>query len=107
MIYLASPYSGTPEQMQHRYNITLAYTAEAIRQGNKIFSPIVYGHHMADIVGTSAAAWKEINDVMIARATDLWVLTIDGWQDSKGVKQEIALYRYWHQKEPKFVQVFE
>jgi hypothetical protein len=107
MIYLASPYSGTPEQMEHRYRLALAYTATQLRLGVAIFSPIVYGHQLAKEVGTFAAAWKALNEAMILHSKELWVLEIEGWQESSGVQQEISLFQFLHQRSPKFVSLFE
>lgn len=94
MIYLASPYSGTPAERMSRYHQALSFTERHLLRGKIIFSPIVYGHPFADSVGTSAAAWKDFNAEMMDLASAFWVLTIPGWRESKGVQQEIATWEF-------------
>lgn len=93
MIYLASPYSSpNPETMIQRYHATAAFTARAMHNGITIFSPIVYGHNIAlsHSLPTDAIFWKNFNESLIRHCSAMWVLTLDGWIESKGVTMEIA-----------------
>jgi Domain of unknown function (DUF1937) len=92
MIYLASPYSSPDFSVQEaRFEATEYFTAYWLKLGAPIFSPIVYCHRMALIhkMPTDFAFWREFNLKMLNRATDLWVLKLDGWQVSAGVQAEI------------------
>lgn len=91
MIYIASPYSGTPEQMESRYKAVADYTARMINVGLVVYSPIVHFHHLANEheLPKDFEFWKNINIGMINVSTQLFVLCIDGWKESKGVKGEI------------------
>ena len=92
-IYLASPYSNSfPEVCHARYIEAMHATAWLLKRGIWVYSPIVHCHEMAREFGlpTDAKYWEAYNHVMISQARELWVLKIDGWQESKGVAEEIA-----------------
>ena len=94
MIYLASPYSHPdPEVRHHRYAVASAHTAKRLKQKKVMFSPIVYGHHMAMIHGLpkDAAWWMDFNMSFLAVCSGIEVLTMSGWRESKGVKIEIEV----------------
>lgn len=103
MLYLASPYSGSPAERMSRYHQALVFTERHLLRGHQIFSPIVYGHPFAGSVGTSAAAWQEFNAWMIDACSEMWILTLPGWKESKGVSQEIATWEFLHQTQPRVV----
>lgn len=92
MIYLASPYSHPdPDVRTHRWSQVLDATAELMRQGLTVYSPIVHSHHVAlfhDLPG-DWAFWRDHCLGMLRRADQLLVLTLDGWTDSTGVLAEI------------------
>ena len=87
--YLASPYSGTPEQMQHRYE-QVRECACNLLQNQHVFSPIVHCHPMAlrYAMPTDAKYWEAYNMAMMSRASRLLILAVDGWRESKGVAFE-------------------
>lgn len=91
MIYLASPYSGTLEQMQQRYMDTKHATATLLHNKLHIYSPIVHCHEMACrfSLPRDALFWKQYNEDMIKRVDHLWLLKIPGWETSKGMGMEV------------------
>lgn len=92
MIYLASPYSHSDETIrQYRYEAALAYTAEQLRSGFIVFSPIVYGHQFDKrfSIGQDFESWAAINYWMLGACDEIHILAIDGWDTSKGVAEEI------------------
>lgn len=94
MIYLASPYTGTPAEQDFRYKETLKFTLSFLRAGMPIFSPIIYGRQFEAELGGTAADWKAFNEAILGRATQLWVLRLPGWQTSRGVLHELQLYQF-------------
>lgn len=91
--YLASPYThASPLEREHRY---LA-AAHALRQFLEakiwIYSPIVHCHELAKvyIMPKEASFWKEYNFAMIRAGRRLRILRLPGWDNSVGVKEEIA-----------------
>lgn len=92
MIYLASPYSHPDRLIRlRRYNQALTYTTLAMKAGETIFSPIVYGHNIyeAGFDDYTAAGWKHLNDVQVNACSEVRVLQIDGWDESSGVNAEM------------------
>ena len=94
MIYLASPYSGTPEEQEDRYNATKTFTLFHLKSNFPIFSPIVYGRQFESVMGGTLENWKSFNEAILGRATSLWVLRLPGWDKSRGVLHEIKLYQF-------------
>lgn len=92
LIYLASPYSENPEK---NYKAVLSHVETHLRiTGIVLFSPIVYGHGIAvstcnEQINTDFESWKDFDLLMLSKSDELWVLKLDGWERSKGVKQEI------------------
>lgn len=94
MIYLASPYSHPSKNVrEHRYLMARGFTLWALRNSLAIFSPIVYGKDMEQQIGMNFEAWQILNDSMVKVCPQFWVLTLDGWEESKGVAHEIELAR--------------
>ena len=88
MIYLASPYSASP---QANFKLTEAFVANALRRGRPIFSPVVHCHQISidyNLPG-DFEFWQNYNFKMLSAAHDIWVLTLPGWKESKGVTSEI------------------
>ena len=91
MIYLASPYTHRdPLVMDYRHEAALMFTLEQLQRGHTVFSPIVYGRQFESTVGHTFEDWKTFNDVMLGRSTQVWVLKLDEWEMSRGVRYEIA-----------------
>lgn len=92
MIYLASPYStGEGGNMEDRYRAARIATEVMLLEGLVVFSPIVYGRRMEKSIGTNYHVWKKLNDNMIRKADMVFVLMLEGWEKSAGVKHEISL----------------
>lgn len=94
LIYLASPYSDPNHAVREtRYIQARVFTLWALNRDLPLFSPIVYGHDFGQQLGTTFEAWQSLNDAMVKACSQLWVLKIDGWENSRGVKHEITLAR--------------
>jgi len=92
MIYLASPYSHAEERVRvRRYLYTREFVYRQLAKGVPLVSPIVYCHQFARDFDapTDAVSWLPLNAALIEAAKGLWVLKLDGWEDSVGVKMEI------------------
>ena len=90
MIYLAGPYSG---REQTGFNFLTQYAAHLTLEGHFVFSPITMCHPMTDYAELPGdfKYWKEYDEKMIAFCDCLIVLTLDGWNVSKGVTAEIKI----------------
>lgn len=90
LIYLASPYSANP---QKNYESVLEFVVDYKTRTNEIiFSPIIYGHPIAKYENKnelSFDSWQNFDLTMLSKSDELWVLKLDGWERSEGIKQEI------------------
>lgn len=94
MIYLASPYSHPdPVIKKTRFLLVEQCCAMLINQGYLVWSPIVHCYEMAKKfeMPDDAEFWKHYNFDFIRRSDGIYVLDIEGWQESKGVQMEIRL----------------
>lgn len=94
MIYLASPYSHKdPAVVKARFLAVEKVSALLMLRDYAIFSPIMHCHVMATKyeMPTDAKYWQNYNTAFIRKADAMFVLTIDGWEESLGVTQEIGL----------------
>jgi hypothetical protein len=94
MIYLASPYSHPdPDVMEGRFKCVCVLAADLMRRGERIFSPIAHTHPIA-VAGELPRGWdfwRQYDEDMIRAADEVWVYTMDGWRESKGVQAEIEI----------------
>jgi uncharacterized protein DUF1937 len=93
-IYLASPYSHPDKAVRHdRFEAVQRATAWLLNRRIWTFSPIVHCHNLAQVYGlpTDAEFWQSFNEAMLRQSESLWILGIEGWQDSRGVMFEADL----------------
>jgi len=93
MIYLASPYwHADPAIRNQRFRAACRATAEMIRQGTTVFSPVVYGHALiAHGLPGDWSFWQRHDAQYLGRCDEVVVLQIDGWEESEGVQAELRL----------------
>ena len=88
-VYLASPYT----KLDHEDAFRKACHAAAllINIGYIVFSPIAHSHYIAKFhkLPKEVEFWREQNRAFIDWCDELWVLDIEGGEDSKGVLEEI------------------
>lgn len=90
-IYLASPYSDPrPSTRIRRMKRALAASAELTKNGLAVFAPIPIGWSIEEKVGELPHAfWLEWCIKFLRQSSHLYVLTLPGWRESKGVKTEV------------------
>ena len=94
--YLASPYSKYPHGMERAYVDACKATASIVRLGIPVFSPIAHSHSIAvcgDMSQECHDTWLAQDVAFMAQAHGLFVLMLDGWDDSYGVQWEIEWMR--------------
>lgn len=93
MIYLASPYSHPNDGMRSdRYVLACYAAADLMRAGHVVFSPIAHSHPISRLGGVDpldAELWERQDAPLLAAASEVWVLMLDGWRESRGVQAEI------------------
>lgn len=90
--YLASPYSHpNPAVMEARFLAAEALLAHLLKSKTWVYSPIVHCHTLANRhnMPTDAQFWASYNLAMLHRASGLYVFTLPGWSESKGVEKEM------------------
>lgn len=93
-IYLASPYSSADIRVRHERFLRVCYAAGVLMQkGWLVYSPIAASHPSAELckLPTDFAYWEKLDRCMIQHSEAVIVLTLKGWEHSKGVAAEIAI----------------
>lgn len=96
MFYLASPYSHESRLFREQRALAAAKAAaELCRRGCLVFSPIAHSHpmHIHGNLPGDWDFWERFDRWFIERCERLIVLTIDGWEQSKGVAAEVKIAR--------------
>lgn len=89
--YLASPYSHTdPEVRQARFETVCKVALELMKKGEAIFCPIAHSHPI-DVLGEQGDHdfWMKQDIPILRHAAKMKVLKLEGWEKSRGIKQEI------------------
>lgn len=92
LIYLASPYSHKdPAVMEHRYEVACQAAGNLMKRGAAVFAPIAHSHHIGQLLGeaTNHEFWLRQDMAVLRHCTEMFVLMIPGWQESRGVREEI------------------
>ncbi|MAH44610.1 hypothetical protein CMI37_02225 [Candidatus Pacearchaeota archaeon] len=92
-VYLASPYSGTEEQMEERFHLAVEHTAWMLDRSVTVYSPIVHCHHVRSYLPRDLDFWLYHDFNMIRASHELRILKLDGWRKSEGIAREIDYCR--------------
>lgn len=97
MIYLASPYTHPdPHVREQRYYTVCYAAAKLINEGHNIYSPIAHTHGICEqmrlrgIDEHKFEFWSKMDKEMIRLCDRFWVLRMEGWEQSEGIKAELA-----------------
>lgn len=94
LIYLASPYSNpSADVMQDRFERVCRVAARLMGEGVHLYSPIAHTHPIA-VQGSLPRGWEfweQYDRKLLAACQELWIVTLDGWKESKGVAAEFAI----------------
>lgn len=94
LVYLASPYTDNdPALMELRWREACAATAALMRKGVMVFSPIAHSHSVAihGALPTGWDWWQRYDALYLERCSSMIVLTLAGWESSRGVRDEITI----------------
>ncbi len=91
LVYLASPYTHPDVSVRiARFDAAALASAEIIKAGLNVFSPIVHSHPLTQHgLNGDWQTWIEVDHDWIRRCDEVWVLMLRGWQQSVGVRAEI------------------
>jgi hypothetical protein len=92
IIYIGSPYSHPDKDIRiKRFELVSKFAAELVSQGHIAISPITYGHVLLDYknMPTDFEFWNNFCIGLLKKSDYLYVLKIDGCNESIGLKEEI------------------
>ena len=92
MIYIASPYSHKSYEIEiQRFQLVEEFTAKLLLKGKMVFSPIVHCHNISEYykLPKEFEFWKKYCIYFLDKSDELLVYRIPGWEESRGVKEEI------------------
>jgi hypothetical protein len=92
-IYLASPYSHPdPAVREKRFEDACRKMAQYVNRGIPVFAPIVHTHPVADHLPPDKRMdfdlWMKMDLPILRMASELHILSIEGWRASRGVTRE-------------------
>lgn len=94
LIYLASPYSHSDLHVMALRELQVTTVAvKLIEAGYHVFGPITESAQYSKLskkIGKGWKYWQDHDELMLSKCDELWVVMLDGWENSKGVKGEIA-----------------
>ena len=101
LYYLASPYTSDEPGLREKRAQDVAYAAGVlIERGYNVFCPIAQSHYIAENSDVQAAGgdevhnlWMRVDLAVLERSDALVVLTLDGFDESRGVAEEIEFAR--------------
>lgn len=93
--YLATPYTRYPLGMEAAADHASIIAAELMLKGVKVFCPIAHSHSIAKVYPELNAHefWMSVDRPFMVAAKALIVATMDGWDVSRGVLEEIDAFK--------------
>lgn len=94
LVYLASPYSHRLTEIRDLRHFRVCMAAAALmRRGIMVFSPIAHSHPIVKHGGlpTGWDWWQKYERLYIDACSRMIVLQLDGWEESRGVQDEIRM----------------
>ncbi len=94
--YLACPYAHSDRAvMEKRVQAATETAYTFFQRGISIFSPLTHNSPLVNMgIGNGwEGKWEGFDLGMLGRAQKLYILTLPGWEDSRGVAEEIAYAR--------------
>ena len=99
IVYLACPYTHPDLEVRlKRFQASAHAAAHLIHQGLFVYSPITMTHPIdlvmaaeGDTMGSDY--WCDFDEAFMRVCHEMIILTIDGWQQSSGIKREIEFFQ--------------
>lgn len=94
--YLASPYSHEDAGVRHQKAVAVTRVfASLLDEGRVGFCPIAHTHEVSLLMQNvvrrdDRMMWMEMDLPLLRACEVVYVLTLEGWEQSKGVADEVA-----------------
>ena len=97
IVYLACPYTDPdPAIRETRFHAANEAAAALIRKGRIVYSPITMTHPLDKVLaGTDTMGsdyWVKFDQAFMEVCAEMYVLTLEGWQESSGIRREIEYF---------------
>jgi Domain of unknown function (DUF1937). len=98
IVYLACPYSHPDFQIRlDRFNASAQAAALLIRRGLVVYSPITMTHPIDVVLAENQSTmgsdyWVDFDEAFMDVCSEMFILTLDGWRDSNGIRREIEYF---------------
>lgn len=95
LIYLASPYTNYVWSIHGAAADIARITGRLILKRLNVFSPIVHSHYVSMASGIDPldhSFWMKVDESFMHKSDALLVCQLSGWQESKGVNQELERF---------------
>lgn len=96
MIYLASPWTHPDPTVRHERLVMACRAAVALaKHGHVVFSPIAHSVTICEYGGAPDRLeyWLRQDLAILRCCARLVILMLDGWRESKGIKEELEQAR--------------
>ena len=94
--YVATAYSRHPGGLEAAHAMACRAVGDLWAKGVMAFSPIAHGHPVSKLCGIDPldhGLWMRLDRPMMEGAEGLIVVCSPGWQESRGIAEEIAFFR--------------
>ena len=95
-LYLGTPYTLFFGGLEEAFRLACRVSAELIAAGVPTFSPIAHSHSIAvhgNLDQRDHDLWLSADAPMMHAACGLAVYKAQGWEDSRGVREEIKFFK--------------
>lgn len=93
-IYLATPHNHEDlEIREHRFQAAQRAAATVFAQQIPCYSPIAHWHPIAVTHGLPHgwSYWKSQDEALLQACREMWIILIDGWETSTGIRAEVKI----------------
>jgi hypothetical protein len=94
-MYLATPYTKYPDGTEAAFKLACQVAAKLVDAGFSIYCPIAHTHPIAQYTKADpldSTFWIKADRPLMTAAKELWVVKMQGWQESSGIAAEINYF---------------
>lgn len=95
LAYVATTYTLHPAGIENAFIDASKAAAALLRKGFAVFSPVAHTHPIAVYGGINPldhAIWLPFDEHMMKVADELFVIHMDGWEQSHGIAHEMKFF---------------
>ena len=95
LIYVSCAFGrADPSVREKRIELVSKFCAQKMREGFIVFCPLVHNYHILKYgLPIGWQYWEKFNTELLQRCDRLYVLKLEGWENSEGIRAEVAIAR--------------